>query len=90
MDKNDTPNYVNNVCKETGFSPSKLINADDGDSIKKLVYAMSISENGRSIMPDKEAIKEGWQMLGIPEYGKKLLIVPAIIIGGLLAYFFTS
>lgn len=88
--ENNTTGYINTVCKETGFDPSTIIQRDNGEAIKKLVYAMSIVENGRETMPDQEAIEDGWKMLGIIEYGKKLLIVPAIIIGGLLAYFFTN
>ena len=45
-DYNYTGNYINNVSKLTGIDPDTVISRNDRDALSKIVYAMSIIENG--------------------------------------------
>ena len=45
-DNNNTESYITNVSRITGIDPDKVIKRNDKDSLTKIVYAMSISENG--------------------------------------------
>ena len=73
-DHNYTDNYIANVSRLTGIDPDKVISRNDRDSLSKIVYAMSISENGYKDankndiketygLPDMEIINEGWRLL---------------------------
>lgn len=60
--ENNTTSYINTVCDITGFSPNTYINPFSETQMTSLVYAMSIVENGRKIMPDAQAINQGWEL----------------------------
>lgn len=73
-DNNYTANYIANVSKLTGIDPDKVISRGDKDALCKIVYAMSISENGykdadgNSLkelygLPNMEIINEGWRLI---------------------------
>lgn len=59
-DGNNTPGYINNICKITGFSPATIISPQNKNQMTSLLYAMSICENGRLPLPDESAIEQGW------------------------------
>lgn len=60
--ENNTTGYINRVCSLTGFTPATIISASDKDQMTKLVYAMSIVENGAIPVPDSVAIEQGWKL----------------------------
>ena len=60
--ENRTADYINNVSKSMGLSPDTYINPYSKVQMTSLVYAMSISENGRNIMPDTDSINKGWNL----------------------------
>lgn len=60
--ENKTSSYIQTVCDITGFKPNTYINPYSETQMTSLVYAMSIAENGREIMPDVQAINQGWQL----------------------------
>jgi hypothetical protein len=73
-DHNYTENYIANVSKLTGIDPDKVISRNDKDALCKIVYAMSISENGykdadgNSLketygLPNMDIIYEGWRLI---------------------------
>ena len=73
-DHNYTANYIANVSKLTGIDPDKVISRNDKDTLCKIVYAMSISENGykdadgNSLketygLPNMDIINEGWRLI---------------------------
>lgn len=61
-DENKTSSYIQTVCDITGFKPNTYINPYSKTQMTSLVYAMSIVENTRKIMPDTQAINQGWQL----------------------------
>jgi hypothetical protein len=73
-DHNYTANYIANVSRLTGIDPDEQITRNDRDKLTKIVYAMSISENGykdadnRDLkteynLPNMEIIQEAWEIL---------------------------
>ena len=73
-DHNYIANYIANVSKLSGIDPDKVISRNDKDSLCKIVYAMSISENGYKdtdgnslkdvySLPNMEIINEGWRLI---------------------------
>lgn len=45
-DHNYTESYINNVSKLTGIDPDTVISRNNKEALSKIVYAMSIIENG--------------------------------------------
>ena len=73
-DHNFTDNYIANVSKLAGIDPDAVISHNDQDALSRIVYAMSISENGykdkdgNNLMdtyglPDMEIINQGWNLI---------------------------
>lgn len=73
-DHNHTENYIVNVSKLTGIDPDVVIARNDKDKLTKIVYAMSICENGYKDedgndikttygLPNMEIINEAWGIL---------------------------
>lgn len=62
VSENNTSKYIQSVCNITGFNPNTYINPYSETQMTNLMYAMSIVENGRKVMPDTQAINEGWQL----------------------------
>ena len=73
-DHNYTSNYIANVSKLTGIDPDETIARNDRDKLTKIVYAMSISENGYKDsdgndikqtygLPSMDIINEAWRIL---------------------------
>lgn len=75
-DHNDTESYIRNVSKLTGISADTVISPSDKDKLTKIVYAMSISENGYKDLakpandikehydlPNMNIINEGWRII---------------------------
>ena len=60
--ENKTTSYIQSVCSITGFKQGEYINPYSETQMESLVYAMSIVENGRKVMPDIQAINQGWQL----------------------------
>ena len=60
--ENNTSAYIQTVCKLTGFNADTYINPYSETMMTSLVYAMSIYENGTKVMPDTQAITDGWNM----------------------------
>lgn len=61
--ENPTSAYIANVSRRSGIDPAETITATDHDKITGIVYAMSISENGSTPVPDRLAIEKAWSML---------------------------
>ena len=73
-DGNDTESYIRNVSKLSGIGADTVITASDKESLVKIAYAMSISENGykdkagqdikaRYDLPNIAIINEGWKLI---------------------------
>lgn len=73
-DHNYTENYIANVSKLTGIDPDVVIARNDKDKLTKIVYAMSICENGYKDkdgndikttygLPNMEIINDAWGIL---------------------------
>lgn len=75
-DKNHTANYIADVSKITGIDPDAVIKRTDKDALSKIVYAMSICENGTKDyaepandiketygLPSWEMIEEAWKII---------------------------
>lgn len=73
-DHNYTDNYITNVSRLTGIDPDAVISRNNKDALCKIVYAMSISENGYKDtdgndiketygLPSMEIINEAWDLL---------------------------
>lgn len=73
-DHNYTADYIANVSKLTGIDPDEVIARNDRDKLTKIVYAMSISENGYKDsagndikqtygLPNMDIINEAWRIL---------------------------
>lgn len=60
--ENNTTGYIQRVCSISGLSASTVVNPTDKTTMTKLVYAMSIVENGNTPQPDEDAITSGWNL----------------------------
>ena len=60
--ENNTSGYIQRVCSLTGMSANTVVDPDNKQTMTKLVYAMSIVENGNNPKPDEEAINSGWSL----------------------------
>lgn len=60
--ENNTNGYIQRVCQLSGLYANSVVDPDDKDTMRKLVYAMSIVENGSNPKPDEEAIDRGWNL----------------------------
>jgi hypothetical protein len=98
-DGNNTASYINNVEARTGINRKQIIDRNDLDSLQRLAYAISWSENG--FAPAWSQINAGAQLLsetpgsaGTPVPGstgsnqsKRWLKIGAIVAGtGIAAY----
>jgi len=61
--ENNTTSYINNVASRTGINKSRIIAKDDAASLKAIVKAMSISENGTTYTGIDNDIEAGWRMI---------------------------
>lgn len=72
--ENNTESYITNVCKNSGLTADETIAANDQDKLSRMVYAMSISENGyrdkagnniaqRYDLPNMNIINEAWRLI---------------------------
>ena len=72
--ENNTESYINNVCQNSGLNADETISINDQDKLTRMVYAMSISENGyrdkagnniaqRYDLPNMNIINEGWRLI---------------------------
>lgn len=72
--ENYTAGYISDVSRLTGIDPDKVLNRNDRDSLTRIVYAMSIVENGRKdkagndlfttyALPDMEIINKAWNIM---------------------------
>ena len=72
--ENNTESYITNVCKNSGLTADEIITANDQDKLARMVYAMSISENGykdkagnniaqRYDLPNMNIINEAWRLI---------------------------
>ncbi len=59
--ENDTEAYISRVSKTTGLLPDQKINFNDAPTMKKLVAAISLVENG--IAADPNQISEGHNLM---------------------------
>lgn len=68
-DHNYTDSYISDVSRLTGIAPDAVISRNDKNKLCKIVYAMSIIENGQTDatraagLPDMQIIEEGWSLL---------------------------
>lgn len=75
-DHNFTESYIANVSRLTGIDPDAVISRNDKEALSKIVYAMSICENGykevedpkRDLketynLPNYEIIEEAWKLV---------------------------
>lgn len=72
--ENYTDGYIANVSRMTGIDPDAVISRNDRDALTRIVYAMSIVENGRVDkagndlmttygLPDMEIINQAWNIM---------------------------
>ena len=72
--ENYTDRYIANVSRMTGIDPDTVISRNDRDALTRIVYAMSIVENGRVDkagndlmttygLPDMEIINKAWNIM---------------------------
>ena len=72
--ENNTESYITNVCQNSGLTADETIDMNDRDKLTRMVYAMSISENGyrdkagnniaqRYDLPNMNIINEGWRLI---------------------------
>ena len=73
-DHNDPAGYMQRVCKTTGIDPDEVISKNDRDKLTRIVYAMSIVENGTKDkagnsleatygLPSMEIINKAWEIM---------------------------
>lgn len=68
-DHNSTDSYISDVSRLTGINPDAFISRNDKNKLCKIVYAMSIIENGQTDatraagLPNMQIIEEGWSLL---------------------------
>jgi hypothetical protein len=72
--ENYTAGYIADVSRLTGINPDQVISRNDRDALTRIVYAMSIVENGRKDkagndlfvtygLPDMEIINQAWNIM---------------------------
>lgn len=72
--ENYTDGYIANVSRMTGIDPDAVISRNDRDALTRIVYAMSIVENGRVDkagndlmttygLPNMEIINQAWNIM---------------------------
>lgn len=72
--ENYTDGYIANVSRMTGIDPDQVISSNDRDALTRIVYAMSIVENGRVDkagndlmttygLPNMEIINQAWNIM---------------------------
>ena len=72
--ENYTAGYIADVSKMTGIDPDAVISRNDKDALTRIVYAMSIVENGYKDKayndikqtygrPDREIINKAWEIM---------------------------
>ena len=67
--ENNTDKYITDVCNLSGLTPNTRIGLSSKNAIKKMVYAMSIIENGNTDatraagLPDMDIIEQGYNLL---------------------------
>ena len=72
--ENYTAGYIADVSRLTGIDPDTVISRNDRDALTRIVYAMSIVENGRKDkagndlfttygLPDMEIINQAWNIM---------------------------
>lgn len=67
--ENNTAGYISRVATMTEIDPNTTIARTDKDSLSKIVYAMSIVENGSTPetraenLPNMQVINEGWNLI---------------------------
>ena len=72
--ENYTARYIADVSKMTGIDPDAVISRNDKDALTRIVYAMSIVENGYKDkayndikrtygLPDMEIINKAWEIM---------------------------
>lgn len=72
--ENYTAGYIADVSRLTGIDPDTVISRNDRDALTRIVYAMSIVENGRVDkagndlmatygLPDMEIINKAWNIM---------------------------
>ena len=68
-DNNNTDNYIRFVSNMTDINKDQIIDRNDADSLCKIVYAMTLFENGENDLtrqmglPNMETIKLGWEII---------------------------
>lgn len=68
-DNNNTDNYIRFVSNMTDINKDQIIDRNDADSLCKIVYAMTLFENGENDLtrqmglPNIETIKLGWEII---------------------------
>lgn len=73
-DHNYTQSYIANVSRLTGIDPDTVISRNDKNALSKIVYAMSIIENGYKDadgnniadtygLPNMEIINKAWELI---------------------------
>lgn len=65
--ENYTAGYIANVSKMTGIDPDAVISRNDKDALTRIVYAMSIVENGYTVKDDAEQIVNIKDTYGLPD-----------------------
>ena len=72
--ENYTDGYITNVSRMTGINPDEQISRNDRDKLTRIVYAMSIFENGTKDkdgndiqstygLPNMDIINEAWEII---------------------------
>ena len=67
--ENNTEKYIADVCKLSGLQPDTIIGYNSKTALKKMVYAMSIIENGNTDatraagLPNMDIIEQGYKLL---------------------------
>lgn len=67
--ENNTDKYITDVCNLSGLTPNTRIGLNSKNAIKKMVYAMSIIENGNTDatraagLPNMDIIEQGYNLL---------------------------
>lgn len=67
--ENNTEKYIADVCKLSGLTPDTTIGYNSKTALKKMVYAMSIIENGNTDatreagLPNMDIIEQGYKLL---------------------------
>ena len=68
-DNNNTDSYIRFVANMTDINKDQIIDRNDADSLCKIVYAMTLFENGENDLtkqmglPNMETIKLGWEII---------------------------